>query len=269
MSLIRVLPIVKVSSKSCNTAVQNGLMSKRFLQTINLSVRSSSSATTTNEMLHNSNNNNSMNYSIGNNRHHQSSQMGDEVGSKWSKHELPRGKSLKELLEYNDNHTENSRRYRKEPVDKVSASTANTNTNTNTNSTSTTNNTKTSTSSASTKPHKKRRQLRPRKALITLSPNAVRHLKALSAQPTPKMIRIGVMNRGCSGLTYHLEYVTEPGKFDESVEQDGVKVLIDSKALFSIVGSEMDWIDNKLASKFVFKNPNSKGTCGCGESFMV
>ncbi|CDK26540.1 unnamed protein product [Kuraishia capsulata CBS 1993] len=118
-------------------------------------------------------------------------------------------------------------------------------------------------------PKKRRRKLRPRKALITLSPNALHHLRKLSSQPNPKMIRIGVQNRGCSGLSYHLEYVTEQGQFDELIEQDGVKVLIDSKALFSIVGSEMDWIDDKLSSKFVFKNPNSKGTCGCGESFMV
>lgn len=119
--------------------------------------------------------------------------------------------------------------------------------------------------------HKKRskRKLRPRKAVITLAPNAIYHLKSLLNQPEPKLIRVGVKNRGCSGLTYDLQYITEPGKFDEIVEQDGVKVVIDSKALFSIVGSEMDWIDDKLSSKFVFKNPNSKGTCGCGESFMV
>ncbi|SCU82979.1 LAMI_0C01574g1_1 [Lachancea mirantina] len=116
---------------------------------------------------------------------------------------------------------------------------------------------------------KPKRRLRPRKALISLSPNAILHLKALLNQPNPKLIRIGVKNRGCSGLTYNLEYITEPGKFDEVVEQDGVKVIIDSKALFSIVGSEMDWIDDTLSSRFVFKNPNSKGTCGCGESFMV
>lgn len=116
---------------------------------------------------------------------------------------------------------------------------------------------------------KPRRKLRPRKALITLSDSAVEHLRALLDQPEPQLIRIGVKNRGCSGLTYHLEYVTEPGKFDETVEQNGVKVLIDSKALFSIVGSEMDWLDDKLSLRFVFKNPNSKGTCGCGESFMV
>lgn len=114
-----------------------------------------------------------------------------------------------------------------------------------------------------------RRTLKPRKALITLSQTAIAHLRALLDQPEPKLIRIGVRNRGCSGLTYHLEYISEPNKFDEIVEQDGVKVVIDSKALFSIVGSEMDWLDDKISSRFIFKNPNSKGTCGCGESFMV
>ena len=66
-------------------------------------------------------------------------------------------------------------------------------------------------------------------------------------------------NRGCSGLAYHLEYVDKAGKFDEAVEQDGVKVLIDSKALFSIIGSEMDWVEDKLNQRFVFRNPNISG----------
>jgi len=87
-------------------------------------------------------------------------------------------------------------------------------------------------------------------------------------------------------LSYHLDYVEKPGKFDEVVVQDGVQVLIDSKALFSIIGSEMDWKDDALrcvfltrcmlciiswtlSSKFVFKNPNIKDACGCGESFNV
>ena len=70
------------------------------------------------------------------------------------------------------------------------------------------------------------------------------------------MIRVGVKNRGCSGLAYHLEYVDKPGKFDEEVQQDGVRVLIDSHALFSIIGSEMDWVEDKLSARFVFKNPN-------------
>jgi iron-sulfur cluster assembly protein len=92
---------------------------------------------------------------------------------------------------------------------------------------------------------------------MTLTPNAVKHLRTLLDQPEPKLIKVGVRNRGCSGLAYHLEYVEKPGMFDEEVEQDGVKVLIDSKALFSIIGSEMDWVEDKLNQRFVFNNPNT------------
>lgn len=102
----------------------------------------------------------------------------------------------------------------------------------------------------------KRSKLRPRKAAMSLTPSATEHLRLLLALPEPKLIRVGVKNRGCSGLAYHLEYVDKPGTFDEAVEQDGVKVLIDSKALFSIIGSEMDWVEDKLNQRFVFRNPN-------------
>ncbi|KAL4738316.1 DUF2407 C-terminal domain-containing protein [Aspergillus similis] len=103
---------------------------------------------------------------------------------------------------------------------------------------------------------KPRRKLRPRKAAMKLTPIAVEQLRRLLSQPEPRLIRVGVKNRGCSGLAYHLEYVDKPGTFDEVVEQDGVKVLIDSKALFSIIGSEMDWQEDKLSARFVFRNPN-------------
>ncbi|KAH8881189.1 hypothetical protein GQ53DRAFT_788166 [Thozetella sp. PMI_491] len=109
----------------------------------------------------------------------------------------------------------------------------------------------------------------PRKAAMKLTPTAVSHLRDLLDQPEPKLIKVGVRNRGCSGLSYHLEFVDKAGAFDEAVEQDGVKVLIDSKALFSIIGSEMDWVEDKLSARFVFRNPNIKEECGCGESFMV
>ncbi|MCJ1253422.1 Iron-sulfur assembly protein 1 [Lignoscripta atroalba] len=109
-------------------------------------------------------------------------------------------------------------------------------------------------SQASTRP--KRSRLRPRKAAMSLTPTAISHLRDLLQLPEPKLIRVGVKNRGCSGLAYHLEYVEKPGAFDETVEQDGVKVLIDSKALFSIIGSEMDWVEDKLNQRFVFRNPN-------------
>ena len=78
------------------------------------------------------------------------------------------------------------------------------------------------------------------------TPKAVTRLRGLLKGPTPQLIRIGVRNKGCAGLSYHLEYVEQPGKFDEVVEQDGVRVLIDSKALFSIIGSEMDWTEDAL-----------------------
>lgn len=128
---------------------------------------------------------------------------------------------------------------------------------------------------------------------VRQTPEAVLRLRALLASPTPQLIRIGVRNKGCAGLAYHLDYVETPGKFDEVVVQDGVRVLIDSKALFSIIGSEMDWKEDALrcvfsspfwlfcvfwwrvligcdcSSKFVFKNPNIKDACGCGESFTV
>lgn len=136
----------------------------------------------------------------------------------------------------------------------------------------------------------KESRLRARKAAVMLTPSATAQLRNLLSSPEPKMIRVGVKNRGCSGLAYHLEYVEKPGRFDETVEQDGVKVLIDSKALFSIIGSEMDWVEDKLNARFVFRNPNIsqplfasylfgstqanhtmllEEQCGCGESFMV
>lgn len=78
------------------------------------------------------------------------------------------------------------------------------------------------------------------------TPTAVERLRILLHSPTPQLIRIGVRNKGCAGLSYHLEYVDKPAKFDEVVNQDGVKVVIDSKALFSIIGSEMDWKEDAL-----------------------
>ena len=111
-----------------------------------------------------------------------------------------------------------------------------------------------------------------KKAPMTITPKAVEHIRALQNSASgPKLIRVGVRNKGCAGMSYHLEYVRpeEAGRFDERVSQDGVEVLIDSRALFSIIGSEMDWKEDKLSAKFVFNNPNVKDACGCGESFMT
>jgi len=82
-------------------------------------------------------------------------------------------------------------------------------------------------------------------------------------------IRVGIKSRGCSGMTYTLEYADEKGRFDELVQDKGVTILIDPKATMFIIGTEMDYVDDKLQSGFTFRNPNEKGRCGCGESFHV
>ncbi len=109
------------------------------------------------------------------------------------------------------------------------------------------------------------------KTAITITDAAAERVRALLAQRgKPSVgIRIGVRTKGCSGLSYTLEYADERGKFDEVVEDKGVTVLIDPKATMFILGTEMDYVEEKLQSGFTFKNPNEKGRCGCGESFHV
>lgn len=82
-------------------------------------------------------------------------------------------------------------------------------------------------------------------------------------------IRVGVRHAGCSGLAYNLEYADEAAPFDEVIEDKGVTVLIDPKAVMFLIGSEMDFVEDKLRAGFTFNNPNVKGECGCGESFHV
>ena len=100
------------------------------------------------------------------------------------------------------------------------------------------------------------------RSYLLQTPTAVQRLRGLLNGPNPQFIRIGVRNKGCAGLSYHLEYVDKPGRFDEVVEQDGVKVLIDSKALFSIIGSEMDWQEDKL--RCVSFSPSTSALNGLG-----
>ena len=106
---------------------------------------------------------------------------------------------------------------------------------------------------------------------LTMTDSAADRIRALLAKRgKPSLgIRVGVRSRGCSGLTYTLEYADEKGKFDEVVEDKGVTILVDPKAVMFILGTEMDYLEEKLESGFTFRNPNEKGRCGCGESFHV
>jgi iron-sulfur cluster assembly protein len=82
-------------------------------------------------------------------------------------------------------------------------------------------------------------------------------------------IRIGVRTKGCSGLSYTLEFADKQEPMDEVIEAHGIKLLVDPKASLFLIGTEMDYEEEKLKSGFVFRNPNEKGRCGCGESFHV
>lgn len=106
---------------------------------------------------------------------------------------------------------------------------------------------------------------------LSVTGAAAERVKALLAKRgKPSVgIRIGVRTKGCSGLSYTIEYADERGKFDEVVQAEGVTILIDPKATMFILGTEMDYVEEKMQSGFVFRNPNEKGRCGCGESFHV
>ena len=82
-------------------------------------------------------------------------------------------------------------------------------------------------------------------------------------------VRIGVRTGGCAGMSYTMEYATSVNPLDEVVEDKGVKVLIDPKAVLFLLGTEMDFQTTKLASQFLFNNPNQTSACGCGESVAI
>jgi len=111
---------------------------------------------------------------------------------------------------------------------------------------------------------------------MTLTDAAADRVKALvskgqesTAEDQILGLRVGVKSRGCSGLSYFVEYAKERKKFEEMVEDKGVKIFIDPAATMFLLGSEMDYVEDTLQSGFVFNNPNEKSRCGCGESFSV
>jgi iron-sulfur cluster assembly protein len=111
-----------------------------------------------------------------------------------------------------------------------------------------------------------------RPAPISVTETALERIRTLMkgrGKPS-KGVRIGVRTKGCSGLSYTLEFADEVNEFDEVFEAaDDITIMIDPKATMFIFGTEMDFVEEQMASGFVFTNPNEKGRCGCGESFHV
>ena len=107
--------------------------------------------------------------------------------------------------------------------------------------------------------------------IIKLSDNAANRIKEIMSKADEKTIgvRIGVHSGGCAGMSYIMEYAKEPRPNEEIIEDKGVKVLIDPSAIIYLLGTEMDYKQEKFSSQFVFKNPNETERCGCGESFKV
>jgi iron-sulfur cluster assembly protein len=110
-----------------------------------------------------------------------------------------------------------------------------------------------------------------RESVIKLSNNAVSRIKEIMSQANNSTIgvRVGVKSGGCAGMSYVMEYAKEVKPNEEIIEDKGVKVLIDPKAIMYLLGTEMDYKKDNFSSQFIFKNPNETERCGCGESFKV
>ena len=107
--------------------------------------------------------------------------------------------------------------------------------------------------------------------MITLTDAAAERVKRLIGKSDKPVLglRVGVKSRGCSGLSYFVEYAEDRKKFEDVVEDKGVKIFIDPTAVMFLIGSEMDYVEEQFQTGFVFRNPNEKARCGCGESFHV
>jgi len=107
--------------------------------------------------------------------------------------------------------------------------------------------------------------------IITLSDRAAERVKEIMSQTKEEIVgvRVGVSSGGCAGMSYVMEYAKKVNPNDEIIEDKGVKVLIDPKAIMYLLGTEMDYKKEQMSSTFVFKNPNETERCGCGESFKI
>jgi iron-sulfur cluster assembly protein len=106
---------------------------------------------------------------------------------------------------------------------------------------------------------------------MTLTPAAVERIRKLMAAKGPSVLglKIGIKKGGCAGMEYTLDWVDAASKFDEVVEQDGARVIVDPQAVLYLLGTEMDWQVDRLSAQFVFNNPNQASACGCGESVSL
>ncbi|MEM8589781.1 MAG: iron-sulfur cluster assembly accessory protein [Pseudomonadota bacterium] len=106
---------------------------------------------------------------------------------------------------------------------------------------------------------------------VTITDRAAARLRELMDKSDKPIIglRVGVRSRGCSGLSYFLEYADEQKRFEDKVETKGVAILIEPSASMFLIGTEMDYVEEDLGARFVFNNPNEVDRCGCGESFRV
>jgi len=107
--------------------------------------------------------------------------------------------------------------------------------------------------------------------VLSLTDRAAERIKAIMAQADKPVagLRVGVRNGGCAGLTYTMEYAEARQPGEDVVEDRGVQVFIDPKAVLFLLGTEMDFTTTKLASQFVFNNPNQTSACGCGKSVAI
>ena len=114
-------------------------------------------------------------------------------------------------------------------------------------------------------------KLRARPAAVVLTPRAEERIAELMAKAPEGAIgvKLSTPRRGCSGLAYSVDYVTEEAKFDEKIVTPGGTFYIDGPSVLYLIGSTMDWVEDDFTAGFQFANPNAKGACGCGESFMV
>ncbi len=115
------------------------------------------------------------------------------------------------------------------------------------------------------------RARRPRPKVVTLTDAAAARVQEIMgrAEKPYAGLRVGVKNGGCAGSEYVLEYADKVGVLDEVVEDKGVRILIEPKAVLFLIGTEVDYETTRLASKFVFRNPNQTDACGCGESVTI